>query len=206
LALTTFDDLVTELQARGFDYLTTARCKDYLNDGYLRDICEVDNWPFLEQSTSGAAPLTISDLRVIESVTDTTTNVKLLPMDRRAITDVDTDLTTTGTPFAYYISGGDTVTTFPASTNTLSVLYWEVPPALSAGADEPEIPSRFRSLIVDAAVVRAYEDDDEPDQADASRARFDSRLAEMKASLTFQQHDRPDQWMVTWELDAWGGV
>jgi hypothetical protein len=130
----------------------------------------------------------------------------LLPVDRRSITDVDTDLTTVGTPFAYYVSGGDTVTTFPASTNNLSVLYWEVPDEMSAGADEPALPPRWRALIVDAALVRAYEDDDEPEQADAARARFDSRLAEMKASLTFQQHDRPDQWMVTWELDAWGGV
>jgi hypothetical protein len=207
LAVETFLQLKSRLMAEGFDYLQSDEIGDYINDGYLRDICEVDNWPFLEASTSGAAPLTVSDLRVIESVVDTTTNVKLLPMDRRTITDTDTDLTTTGTPFAYYIAGGTAVTTFPASTNTLSVRYWKVPTALSSDSDEPLIPSRFRSLIVDAAKVRAYENDDESEMADAARARFDARLQEMRASLTFQQHDRPDQWMVTtWELDAWGGV
>ncbi len=207
MALDTYLDLVTELQARGFDYLTSARCGNLINDAYLRDICEAEDWPFLEATDSGAAPNTVADLRTIESVIDTTTNCKLLPMDRRNITDVDTDLTTVGTPYLYYITSGTIVNTFPYSTDTISVKYWKVPTALSGDTDEPVIPSRFRALIVDAAVVRAYEDDDEGDMADAARSRFDSRLAEMKDSLMRQQHDRPDQWMVTtYELDAWGGV
>ena len=182
---------------------TPSRLGNYVNNGYS-DICEAEDWPFLEATTSGAAPLTISDLRTIESVIDTTTSIKLRPMDRRNITDFDVDLTTSGSAFLYYITGGDVVNTYPYSTDTLSVNYWNVPDDLSGDTDEPVVPDRFRSLIVDAAVVYAYEDDDESNQADAANARYQSRLEQMKQSLMRQQHDLPDQWLQTGEWAAWG--
>ena len=54
----------TELQARGFDYLSTARCNTFLNRA-LYILNEQESWPFLETTVSGAAPLTISDLSLI---------------------------------------------------------------------------------------------------------------------------------------------
>src|SRR3954462_2289412 len=98
MALTTFSDLRTELSRRGFDYLDSTRLGNFTNDAYLRDICEVQDWPFLEASTSGTAPVTVSDLRTVEYVIDSTNGVKLSPIDRRNLTDWTVDLTTTGTP------------------------------------------------------------------------------------------------------------
>ena len=151
----TLADLQVELQARGFDYLSTTRQNYYINSAYQIDICEDSDWPFLEVTTTGTAPLTITDLRSIESVIDTTQACKLRPLDRRSITDdYDTSLTTAGSPSFYYLTTATTVSVYPANTtDTLSVRYWKFPAALSAASDTPVVPTRFHPLIVDAAVV-----------------------------------------------------
>lgn len=91
-------DLTTELGARGFDYLTEARRTYFLNQAYLTDICESEEWPFLEATATGASPLAITDLRVIESVIDEDQQVKLTPLTRKAITDLSPDLDQPGNP------------------------------------------------------------------------------------------------------------
>lgn len=195
----TLAQLRAELQARGFDYLSDTRCNTFLNAAYQVDICEAQDFPFLESSTTGVAPKTISDLRTIETVVDSVQNLKLSPLDRRMITDgIDSDLTTTGSPVYYYLTSGTTVAVYPANTsNSLSIRYWKVPTALSADADEPILPTRYHSLIVDGAVRRAYEDDDEGEMAAAAGAVFQERLSQMAESLMgMQQHDRPQQFIV----------
>lgn len=204
MALSTFVDLRTELSRRGFDYLSSDRLGNYINNGYS-DICEAEDWPFLEATTTGTAPKTVSDLRTIEYVVDTTNQVKLSPIDRRNLTDWTVDLTTTGTPSYYYVTAGSIVNTYPVGTGTLSIHYWKVPTDLSADGDTPVIPSRYRSLIVDAAVVYAYEDDDETGQADAATARFTARLEAMKTSQMVNQHDEPEMSMVARDWGSWGG-
>lgn len=192
-------DLRTELARRGFDYLTDAALGQYINDAYRIDICEAEEWPFLRSSTSGTAPLTTSDLRTVESVIDTTQGLRLMPLDTREITNyLDTDLTTTGAPVYYYLSASQTISVYPANTSdTISVRYWKVATVLSADADEPVFDSRWHSLIVDAAVARAYEDDDEWDAAQVASDRFGRRLDAMRASLLAYQHDRPDEFIVS---------
>ncbi len=203
MALSTLADLRTELAARGFDYLSSTRLTDFLNYAYTVDVSEADAWPFLETSTTGTSPVTVSDLRTIESVIDTTNQVKLRPMDRRHVTDLDVDLTRTGTPEFYYVTTGNVVATYPVGTGTLSIRYWKTPTALSADADEPLLPTRFRALIVDAAEVRAYTDDDEADQANIAQQRFLSRLEHMRLSLMGQQFDRPESMVLAGEIYSW---
>lgn len=195
----TLAELRTELQARGFDYLSTVRCSQFLNDAYLTDIAEAEDWPWLEATSSGTAPLTITDLRTIELVIDSTAKFKLQPLDRRNITDDwDSDLTTAGDPAFYYTTTGTTVAVYPTSTtHTISVRYWKVPATLGSDLTEPALPTRFHSLIVDAAVARAYEDNDEWDAAEAARQKFEARLDHMRVSLLNQQHDETDDYVVS---------
>lgn len=197
-------EIVTEFQSRGFDYLSTTRAENYANDAYLIDICEQEDWPFLDATTSGAAPLTISDLRTLESVIDSTQAVKLKPLDRRHLTDDwNTDLSTPGTPTFYYLTSGSIVNVFPANTtDTLAVRYWKVPERLTSG-DTPLLPSRFHSLIVDAAVARAYEDSDDYELAQNAWANFQNRLQAMRDALLEQQHDGPDDFVVITDREAW---
>lgn len=190
-------DLRTALQARGFNHLSTTEIDRCLNYAYSVDICEAEDWPFLETTATGSSPLTISDLRAVESVIDTTNDVKLIPLDRRTITDFDVDLARAGAPTNYYVTSGTIVNVYPANTVSLSVRYWEVPTALSSESDTPVIPTRFHPVIVDAAVMRAYELADEYVAQQAAFTAFQGRLEQMRFSLLEQQHDRPDDFIVT---------
>jgi hypothetical protein len=191
------ESLVTELKARGLDYLSTSRCQQYLNDSYLVDICETENWPFLHATKEGTAPLTVSDLRSVESVINSTQDNKLAPLDPRELTSVyDTDLTTTGSPGFYYVDAETVVSVYPANTSdTILVRYWKVPEALS-GSASPVLPARFHTLIVDYAVARAYEDSDDYELAQNARENADGRLAKMRESLLGWNRDLPSEYVA----------
>lgn len=183
--------------ARGFDYLTSEEANGYLNDAYLLDICEGEEWPFLEASKEGVAPVVLSDLRTVEYVTNTTQNTKLRPLLKARITDDwNPDLTESGAPELYYITAGTTVNVFPVSnTDEILVRYWKFPVALT-GTATPLLPERWHSLIVDGAVARAYEKTDDQELATGAEGKFNLRLALMRESLLNLQHDQPDDYIV----------
>lgn len=189
--------LRTEFLARGFDYLSNSRAENYLNDAYLLDLAEDQDWPWLEATKEGTAPVTIEGLRAVEYVINVTQEYKLSPILRARLTDdLSVDLTIVGTPSVYYLTEGKTLNVYPANTtDTLLVRYWKVPERLS-GAATPLVPERFHSLIVDGAVARAYEDGDDYELAQAAKARFDQRLQAMRESLGSLQHDGPEDYVV----------
>lgn len=193
----TAEQIVASLKAQGFHYLSDAECLQLANDAYLVDLCEDEDWPFLEASKEGTAPLEIKDLKAIEYVVNTTRNQKLHPLLKARITDDwNPDLTQTGTPSFYYVTEGKKVNVFPVSTtDNFAVRYWKVPEELS-GSAEPLLPKRFHSLIVDAAKARAYQNSDDYELAQAAQAQFDSRLEKMRESLGDLQHDAPDDFVV----------
>jgi hypothetical protein len=193
----TFATAQTEFFARGFDYLNQdaagrTRAKRWLVEGYLEDICADEPWDFLRTSTSGAAPLTISDLDTIISVKDTTNDEPLYGADHGWLEDSYPDLTTTGTPEWYYLSDDTTLSVYPANTSdTIQVRYFKVPAEPSDDADEFVVPSRWQGLIIDAAVIRAYMDSDNFEAAGLLQSRFDRRLEKMKwAHMVRDSHPR----------------
>lgn len=195
------DALKTEFAARGFDYLSDARQEYYLQRGY-QFVCDSDNWPFLEATTTGDAPLTISDLRTVEAVTDADQSIKLVPIDPREVSDFDL-LTTNGSPYLYWIGGGDTINVYPVATNSLSVRYYKIAPSLTAGTDSL-IPSRFELVVVDAAVYYAYLDSDDFDAAQIVKGVRDEGIQQMREVLIDPQIDLPAQHIaqVATHLDA----
>lgn len=191
----TFQQMITEMKARGFDHMGS-RVESYLNDAYLLDICEQENWSFLEEVAEGPAPLTISDLRTVEYVIDQSNVEKLDPLLKDRITDDwNPDLTEVGTPSLYYITKGTTVNVYPVAANEIEVRYWKVAPELSAEA-EPLLPKRWHSLIIDGAVARAYTNSDDYELSVAAREQFEGRLQLMRDSLLNPQHDAPDDYVV----------
>lgn len=198
-----FEQLITRFAAQGFEYLSTAELGEYINDSYLLDICEDEDWPFLEETATGVAPLVIENLRAVEYVVNSTQKNSLVPIDRRhLIADVDTDLTTAGTPTYWYLTAGNTVNVYPANTSDkLSVRYWKVPAELS-GTATPLLPSRFHSLLVDGAVARAYENSDDYELREAKIATFQDRLERMRESLDVQNRDGPTQYIEITDPEA----
>jgi hypothetical protein len=159
---------IAELKARGFDYLSDARATIMLNNGKnaLEDEWE---WPWLEATTvTGTAPLTISDLRSVLYVADTTTGNSLIGVDARDVNDIDTNLTTAGTPLMWWLDGTSTLRTYPTSTTAqISARYLRYSSELSAGSDTPAIPVRYHPIWVQYGVVEAYLDDDRFNEAGA---------------------------------------
>lgn len=192
----TFEELVADFLGRGFEYLSNDKAGRYVNDAYLVDICEVEDWEFLAATKTGTAPLTISDLRTIEWVLNTTQEEKLKPLDPRHITDdYDVNLATPGTASFYYPTQGSVINVYPANaSDSLSVRYWKAPPALS-GSEVPLVPERFHSLIVDGAVTRAYEDSDDYELAENAETKFQRRLQKMRESLLTQMRDGPSEYI-----------
>lgn len=195
----TLAELRTELQARGFDHLSTTRATYFINAAYSA-LCDSGNWPFLEATTTGTAPLSISDLGRIEYVIDSTSGLKLAPVDRRGLTDTQgTDLTLPGSPYLYYLTSGNTINVYPTSTtDSLTVRYWKVPTALSGDSDTPLVPNRYRLNIVNGAVAWAYRDNDELDAAAATEQVFRDEIERMRDDLMHQAaEDRPDYILIT---------
>lgn len=180
----------TELQARGFDYLSTTRCTILLNRG-KNALEDYYLWPWLETTTTGTAPLTVSDLKQVLYVVDSTGDRELPGLDRRMIRDLDSKLDDTGVPEFWWINGETSLRVWPLNTtNTLSVDYVKFSPELSGDSDTPLIPVRYHPVWVDFAVVEAYKDNDAYDKASAlldHLTRFDiPRMVQAYAERNLQ--------------------
>lgn len=194
-ATTTFLQLQTEFYARGYDYLNdggvgVTRAKAWINQAYA-ELCEEDDWPFLITSTSGAAPLTIADLRTIFTVVDTASRVVLTPMPEDELVDNFTTITTTGTPFYFYVDDL-VVKTYPVG-GTLTVRYWKIPTLLTANGDIAIVPDRFANLIVDGTVRRAQIDNDNQPGAQIAEGERQRGIDLMRRSLLFRDGMRDYQ-------------
>lgn len=186
-----FQGLYTELYARGFDYLNdggagVTRAKRWINDA-AHQIDDLEPWLYLQASATGPAPLTIADLGRIESVVDVANLNVLTYVDRRDVTDYVADLTTTGSPSMYFVTGGTVVTTYPLSTRTLTVRYSKVAADMSATTDTPAMPDRFRMAIVEYAVAQAYRDVSNWDGAAQAQAAGDAIVRRMVEWNTLAQ-------------------
>jgi len=198
---TQFNSLVEEFKSRGFDYFEDPKAESYLNDGYLIDICEAEDWPFLEAEVLGEAPLEITDVRSVEYVVDVPQMTKLAPLERRWLTDGSVDLEEEGTPTYYYLDAGRILTTFPSSADELRVRYFAIPPRLE-GEAYPVLPARWHSLIVDAAVARAYADSDDFELERNAEEAFQRRLNRMREGLLDVYRDGPSQFITVTNPDA----
>lgn len=177
--------LRSEFVARGFAYVDsggTTRQDYFLNRGYHR-ICEEADWPFLQVTATGTAPVSsLTDIRDVLYVVDTTNHAELTPRDAGDIAFEDPDITTSGTPLYWWLDG-ETVKVYPTSAVGLSIRYTKVPADLATGTDQPLIPSRYRLLIVDAAVLEAEKDKGpDPDEYRLLQADYDRRIADMKGA------------------------
>jgi hypothetical protein len=156
----TFAALREELFARGFEYLDDGagglvRAKRFINDA-MHAIDDLEDWPYLNASTTGTTPLTISDLGKIESVSDRSGLVSLSQRGRGELVDQYATLATTGVAGEFYVTGGDTINVYPVNAGTtLTVTYQKVAPDLVNDSDTPLMPDRFRYAIVEYAVATA---------------------------------------------------
>jgi hypothetical protein len=182
-----FLDLINEVKARGFDEVGDDRIKQWLNRAYAR-ICDRQVWPFCVTSTSGTAPLTISDLRSVYAVRDSGQEMNLEYADIRDIRVLDPGEDATGGAVCWYQSG-EAIAIYPASGATISVDYVQTPADLVADGDEPVLPARYHLLVVDAAVCEAYKDSDNLEAWQILRGDVEEQIVEMEAAILIPNLD-----------------
>ena len=187
-----FGQLQTEVFNRGFTYLNDggtglARVQRWINEAY-QEICDLEPWPFLEKTATGAAPLTIADLRDISTCVNSTDNVQLEHKPRKWLLEAYGNLATVGTPQFYYVESLSIVKTYPVKSvaPSLTVYYWNTPADLSLSTDTPVIPSRYHEIIVAGAVRRAYEDMDDPQGQGLINQEWQTTLTAMRHALLDQ--------------------
>jgi hypothetical protein len=195
---------IAELKARGFDYVSDARATIMLNAAKNALEDEFD-WSWLETTTAtGAAPLTITDLKHVLYVLDTTNGAELSGTDSRGIADLDSNVSTAGTPSSWWLDGS-TLRVYPTSaTAQLSVRYVRCSPDLSAGSDTPLVPSRLHPVWIDYAVVEAYKDDDRFNEAQALLGFVRAnRLPQMLDMYGDRNHQNPDLQVIVAGSEDW---
>ncbi len=187
---------IAELQARGCTANDT-RCTIFLNDA-KNDFESFYDWPWLEATATGTAPLSISDLKNILYVVDTTQDRVLFGTTaNEIIMQQTTDIDQTGPPVQWWLNGTYILEVFPKNTtNTLSVRYTSFTSEL-AGTDTPTLPPRYHNIWIDLAMVRAYNDADQLDAAQALQTRAYARLGQLvtQYEVRNRQHN-PEQYIT----------
>jgi hypothetical protein len=192
----TFATLQTELSDRGWSRLSATRLGYFINQGRA-DLDNLYLWPYRLTTASGSAPLTITDLGVIEEVVDTAqSSLPLHFVSRRNLLDAYGILTTTGSPQWFYVDNG-VVRTYPVG-GTLSVRYYKRTPDLT-GVQVPLAPADYHLLIVDLAEQRALRSKGDVAGAAALQPFINAGVARMINDQFGQQVEGEDYLGLSWE-------
>lgn len=184
----TFQEIRAEVAARGYQYVTEERLNGWIKQAY-EWVCAQEPWPFLETETTGAAPLTLSDLSQVLFVGHE--NNILRGTDLRDIRDLDPSLTAPGDPSRWYLDG-NTIKVWPNGTPTIYVRYIRKPPAYT-DVDEPLIPSAYQEVLIDGAVMRGLKDNDEYEQAAGLQGMVDGQIQAMRDGILNRNYQNPNQ-------------
>lgn len=177
-----FDELKTELADRGFSDLDATRRGRYINAA-LHELDRMHLWPWRQKDVTGNAPLTLTDLGPIWSITNEDEDYRLVAALPEDLVATFGDLTQTGTPTFYYrawSSGSPVLATYPVDTAfTMGVVYWKVATDMSSDSDTPACPTEAQYLLVDLAVRRAAKDKGDWDQYRAVSEEVDRQIADL---------------------------
>jgi hypothetical protein len=186
-------EIRAEVRSRGYDYISDSRLNLWIKQAY-EYVCSLEPWWFLETSVSGQAPLALADLSQVLYVSYG--DVSLRGADWRDIRDMDPGLDDTGTPVMWYLDG-QTIKTWPDSTESLDVRYIRNPPALASDSDSPLVPEAQHPVLVDLAVISGLKDNDEYEQAQGLQAVVDRSIQDLRDQIMVRQYQNPTQMVQT---------
>lgn len=191
-------DMISELNDFGFSDITSSRMLAFINDAYW-DVCSRENWPFLEKTATVTTDATgkvtsPTDIGKVQRFVDTALGTRLEPVREDAFTQYNANqLTLTGNPDRYFFIGSNLYVYPISTTNSLTIRYVSVPPALTISPDSaPILPLRHHRVVLLGALVSAYFLEDDADNASVADSMYESRIEKMRNDLWLQQTDRPD--------------
>lgn len=170
---------------------------DYINDAYSDVLSASPWWPFLmaraSNSVTSSGEVTLpTDAWRVTAVYNDTDNYVLQPIDgnsdyRYYFPDADANL---GNPTHYRLRA-NVLEVYPRPAATITVVIdYTVAPAQLGASDEPVFPEQYHRMLISGAMAYAYEDDDNMQQAQTHRAKFEQYLERMKDDLLVSRSER----------------
>jgi hypothetical protein len=192
-----------EFANRGVDYLSTDRRTFFLN--YAKNVFEdAYVFPWLEAVATGASPKTITDLKQILYVRDSSNDTELLGLPAAQIIVDGIDLAEIGRPTNWWLDGEEIVTVWPVSTSAvLEIRYVKESPELVDPTDAPLIPARYHQTWVDIAMIQAYKDSDNFAAASALQQIVNLDLSQIISRYVSRNRQNPEYQTIRAGSDDW---
>lgn len=177
---------------------------DFINDAQ-REMVNRHNFKFMEATYTGA--LTTgeysfdlpTDVSEVETFRITNPSGEEIDLTKNYITYAEFDNLypdpaeqDNGKPYRWTIRENNFLI-YPAADQayTLEIRYQKAPTVLSVNADVPDVPERFKELLVTGALARAHKFNDNYDIAQVEEAKFEKLLLDVVAKTYTRQTGRP---------------
>lgn len=200
-------DLISEVQRRANDSsFSSTEITDFLND-VQREVVSRHAWPFMEKSVDG--PLTVgsetydaqTDMDVsldafLIDPTDTKIvyNLNYLPQDEFFEKYPNPSAQDNNIPTEWTLFAGNITFNYPPDkAYTFRQRYYKTPTALSSNTDVPEVPERYKEVLMRGMLARVEERRDNFDFAAIHRNEFENLLEDMAMRLIPRQFGTPSQ-------------
>lgn len=184
----TFAELKSDVETRGYAYAGDARIGKYVNEA-VEWICEQENWPFCEVTLTGSsAPVQIDGLLAVRHVRETSRGISLPAVSLLTLKDRPDFATAAAPARVFYITDGDTVQVWPNDSVELHVEAYQQPARLVDGADVCRIPKRYSELIVDVVARKIEKDAHNWNAMQALTVEIADRISSMRDRLLSTQH------------------
>ncbi|HXJ92629.1 MAG TPA: hypothetical protein VMT20_07075 [Terriglobia bacterium] len=212
--LETFVEIVNEVLNFGFNdgpQVNRKRIESWVNEAQFQIAREVEASEFQETEVITLVqgqfkyPLPEDFLRV-QDIYYPELVARLKPLDLQQY-DMTAPAKFEGPPENYTLYGNE-LWVFPTpnnSTDTLELRYIKNAPALKAEGDVPLLDKNYLHLLVDYALVRAYEAEDDNEMAQAHKNRWKEDLDAYASDKQWRNVDRPRILEGSWTGSGYGG-
>lgn len=204
--LETFHDIVNEVLEYGFNdgpQVNRGRIKNWVNEGQRQIARQVEAPEFQETEELVMVPkqfkypLPAGFLRVQDIQYELMTT-RLRPLDQKQF-DLVAPAQTNGPPAVYTLYQQSLyLYPNPESADTLFLRYYKMPSAMVNDTDIPTLNVNYLHLLVDYALVRAYEAEDDIEMAQYWTGRYAKDLDAYASDVQDRIIDTPRQVTGTW--------
>jgi hypothetical protein len=214
MAFETFGEVITEVLNFGFadgPQVNRKRVENWINEGQRQIARQVEAPEF--QTTEvitvikGTYKYTLpADFLRVQDIYYGELVCRLKPIDLQQF-DETAPTKFEGPPENYTLYANE-LWVFPTpnnSTDTLEMRYIKMPPTLVAESDIPLLAMDYLHLLVDYAVTRAFEAEDDLEAAQAHKIRWKEDLDNYATDKQFRIIDRPRVLDGSWRGSGYGG-
>lgn len=210
MPLATFVDVVNEVLSFGFNdgpQVNRGRVQNWVNEALFQIAREVEGPEFQANTTLTLIPGTYSyplptNFARMQDIAYPAMSTRLRPVD---LQDFDmADVSQVSGPPSNYTLDQSNLLIFPnpQAADQLILRYIQIPPVLVNDTDVPALTQNYLHLLVDYAVQRGFEAEDDYEAAQYFGTRYTKDLAAYASDVQWRNVDRPRQVDGTWSYGS----